>query len=151
MESDLYLGETGYISGDLNVSGAGRYGDDILLENSQSGFAVAAIKGVGSGIRIADWVLQHTVIQTDTQSRSFTEYLNDGPNASDIISMNASVFRNDDSIAYSIYSESNPFQAPDGPGYNFEISYSGQTIKVVDLDNALAIADVVTLDIRYRL
>ena len=146
---NLYVNKTGYITGDLNVTGSGRYGDDILLERSQSGLAISAIEGVGSGIRVNDWIIKHTIIQTDTNNKSFTEYLNDGPNASDVISMNAAVYRHSDSIAYSVYSVANPSQEPDGPGYNFEISYSGNTIKVVDLDDALEIADVVTVDFRY--
>ena len=111
--------------------------------------AISAIEGVGSGIRVNDWIIKHTIIQPDTNNKSFTEYLNDGPNASDVISMNAAVYRHSDSIAYSVYSVANPSQEPDGPGYNFEISYSGNTIKVVDLDDALEIADVATVDFRY--
>ena len=64
--------------------------------------------------------------------------------------MNASVYRNADSIAYSVYSVANPSQSPDGPGYNFEISYSGTTVKVVDLDDALEISDKVYVDIKYK-
>ena len=150
LHSDLHVGQTGYITGDLNVSGSGRYGGDVLLENSQSGLAVSAIAGVGTGIRVNDWIVDHTVIQTDINNKSFTEQLINGPLASNIISMNATVFRNNDSIAYSVYSVANPSQDPDGPGYNFEISYSGNTVKVVDLDDALRIADEVTIDIRYK-
>ena len=150
LNSDLYVGQTGYITGDLNVTGSGRYGGDVLLENSQSGLAISAIAGVGTGIRVNDWIIDHTVIQTDINNKSFTEELISGPLASNIISMNATVYRNDDSIAYSVYSVANPSQDPDGPGYNFEISYSGNTVKVVDLDDALRISDQVTVDIRYK-
>ena len=138
------------VSGNVDVSGSGHFSDDVVLRNTSSGIAQASISGTGSGIRVCDWIIRHTIIETDTINKSFSKLLDGGPSASDIISLNASVYRNDDSIAYSVYSVANPSQAPDGPGYNFEISYSGKTLKVVDLDDALAISDIVTVDLKYQ-
>ena len=136
--------------GNIDVSGSGHFSNDVVLRNTSSGIAQASISGIGSGIRVCDWIIRHTVIEIDTINKSFSQLLDSGPSASDVISLNASVFRNDDSIAYSVYSVANPAQAPDGPGYNFEISYSGKTVKVVDLDDALAIGDIVTVDLKYQ-
>ncbi|MBP01504.1 MAG: hypothetical protein CMM25_01645, partial [Rhodospirillaceae bacterium] len=138
------------VSGSIDVSGSGHFSSDVVLRNTSSGIAQASISGTGSGIRVCDWIIRHDVIQADTINKSFVSLLDGGPQANKVISLNASVFRNDDNIAYSIYSVANPSQEPDGPGYNFEISYSGKTIKVVDLDDALAIGDIVTVDLKYQ-
>mgnify|MGYP003304945787 CR=1 FL=1 len=138
------------VSGNIDVSGSGYFSKDVVLRNTSSGIAQASISGTGSGIRVCDWIIRHDIIETDTINKSFSVLLDGGPLASKVISLNSSVFRNDDNIAYSIYSVANPSQKPDGPGYNFEISYSGKTIKVIDLDDALAIGDIVTVDLKYQ-